>query len=76
MIQPNFAQIYHGIFPDALEVKEVKDKDDFVQDYIVIFDPQNCIMTPESWDLISKLGHKIVKMEFNIKTNQMEVYIQ
>jgi len=70
------AQVYQGIFPDAIEVKKEMDKNDFDESYLVIFDPQKCLMTPENWDMVSKLGHKIVMMTLNTATNQMEVQIR
>ena len=70
------AQVLQGIFPDALEVKTNKEHDGFQDGWTVIFDPQKCVMTPASWDMVSKLGRKISKMEYNTDTNLMEVYVQ
>jgi len=73
---PNMAQVLQGIFPDALEVEQTRPEGEFESGWTVKFDPQKCVMTPASWDMVSKLGRKISKMEYNVDTNQMEVYIQ
>jgi len=76
MTLPNYAQIIQGIFPDALEVEEIKDKENFSEGFIVKFDPQKCVLTPAAWDLVQKLNRKIDKISYNPGTNQVEVHIQ